>query len=236
LNRRFLLVTGTDTGAGKTVVACALARALTARGRRVVAIKPVESGCAGGAGEDGVRLAAATGQREPRAALVRLAEPVAPPVAAEREAVELRPHAWEEAARGAAAASDLVMLEGAGGLLSPLAWGYDARDLARALGAGGGRVAALVVAPDRLGTLSHCRLVAEALGNGGVVILGFVLVAPEAGDGSTGRNAEALERCGVGPVATLARLTDPAAVGASHVASAAAWVEAWLGSGRDRAT
>jgi dethiobiotin synthetase len=65
-----LLVAGTDAGVGKTWVACALGRALSVARRRVVAIKPVETGCREGSGtpEDGVLLAEATGQTEPRAA------------------------------------------------------------------------------------------------------------------------------------------------------------------------
>ena len=69
-----LLITGTDTGVGKTWVGRALGHALVAAGRRVVAIKPVETGCSDATAllEDGALLAAATGQAEPRAALYRL--------------------------------------------------------------------------------------------------------------------------------------------------------------------
>ena len=88
---RFICVTGTDTEVGKTVVTEALALGLTQRGLSVVAIKPVESGTKGNeagqasseVAEDGVKLARATGQRAPTAALTRLRTPVAPPVAAD---------------------------------------------------------------------------------------------------------------------------------------------------------
>src|SRR5438132_1596951 len=80
---RTILVTGTDTGIGKTWVAVALAQALRAGGHRVAALKPVETGCESEvhAKEDGVRLARAAGQTEPAQAIVRLAAPVAPAVA-----------------------------------------------------------------------------------------------------------------------------------------------------------
>jgi len=81
-----LVITGTDTGVGKTWVGRVLSHALVAAGRRVVAVKPVETGCGnpGSHLEDGALLAAATGQAEPRAALHRFAAPVAPALAAER--------------------------------------------------------------------------------------------------------------------------------------------------------
>jgi hypothetical protein len=74
-----LLITGTDRGVGKTWVGRALGRTLAAAGRRVVAIKPVETGT-----DDGALLAAATGQAEPLAALHRLEAAVDPALAADR--------------------------------------------------------------------------------------------------------------------------------------------------------
>ena len=222
---RFLLVTGTDTGVGKTVVATALAAMLTRAGRRVLAVKPVESGCAADEAapeEDGPRLAASTGQRAPRAALVRLRAPLAPPLAAEREGGTLRPEEWEAELRRLAAGHELVVVEGAGGLLSPLAWGYDARRLALALGA-----AALVVGVDRLGTMSHCSLVLEALANARIPVLGVVLSAPSLADESTGSNAAALTRCGLEHVVTLPRLDEPDHA-EHHLGEVAARVGRWL--------
>src|SRR5687768_15575546 len=90
VDTRFLVVTGTDTGVGKTLVTAGLALALTRAGRRVVAIKPLESGCGDSPElEDGATLARATGQARPRQALVRLGAPLAPALAAEREGVAL---------------------------------------------------------------------------------------------------------------------------------------------------
>ncbi|MHC4472552.1 MAG: dethiobiotin synthase [Planctomycetota bacterium] len=220
---RIVLVTGTDTEVGKTVVGCGLARCLVGRGRRVVAVKPVESGCGPepADSEDGVRLARAAGQEEPGTALTRLRAPLAPPVAADREGVRLDHHQWCRAIEELARHRDVVLVEAAGGLLSPSTWDADARDLAAALDA-----AALVVSPDRLGTLNHTLLTLEALGAGGVEVLGVVLNAPDSPDDSTGTNADALRRV-AGPVrvAELPRLADPDRDAALHLEAVAGWLE-----------
>jgi dethiobiotin synthase len=228
---RFLLVTGTDTGVGKTLVVCALAGALARRGRRVLAVKPVETGCAGTVAEeeDGVRLAAASGQRSPGAALTRLRAPLAPPVAAEAEGVQLRPAEWERELARLGAGQELVLVEGAGGLLSPLAWGYDARRLARALDA-----AVLVVAADRLGALNHCLLTLEALRRERVPVLGVVLSATATADAASGSNVAALTRCGVARVAMLPRVGAVADAG-ERLGAVVGWVEEWLVAGEVRA-
>ena len=129
-----VIVTGTDTDVGKTWVTAALARALVAAGRRVVALKAVEVGASqGGAPEDGVLLAEATGQAEPRAALVRFTDDLAPAVAAEREGRSID---FDEMLLGiekAAAGADLVLVEGSGGLLTPITWEWCIVDIAQAL-------------------------------------------------------------------------------------------------------
>jgi dethiobiotin synthetase len=184
-----LLVTGTDTGVGKTYVAAGVAGALAASGARVVAIKPVETGCGErvDSGEDGARLAAATGQREPAAALVRLRTPVAPAVAADLEGVRLDFAVLAQQIAAHASDADVAIVEGAGGLLAPITHERNGLDLARALGA-----AALVVASDRLGTINHTLLTLRALA--GVHVLGVVLSAPAVFDESTGTNAAEIRR------------------------------------------
>jgi dethiobiotin synthase len=221
MSARIVLVTGTDTGVGKTVVGCGLGRRLSREGTRVVAVKPVESGCGDGPdeGEDGALLAAATGQSMPAAALVRLRTPVAPPVAAGREGVALDAAAWERGIREFARDADLLLLEGAGGLLSPLTWDVTALDLAANLGA-----AAILVAPDRLGTLNHTLLTMGVLRTAGVPLLGVVFVSPESPDESTGTNADAFRRV-AGPdvaVAVLPRLARIEAA-ADHLEGVARW-------------
>jgi dethiobiotin synthetase len=187
-----------------------------------VAVKPVESGCGEDPdGEDGVLLARATGQIAPERALVRLGSPVAPPEAADREGVKLDPDLWLDEIRRASEGADLVLVEGAGGLLSPLTWDYDALDLARELGAG-----ALLVGADRLGTQNHVLLCERTLAAEGVPLLGVVLSAPGEPDASTGTNGAALRRLRPGlRLCEVPRLSGPEEA-VRHVAPAADWAAA----------
>lgn len=199
---RYLLVTGTDTGVGKTFVGRALARVLVAKGIDVVAVKPVESGCGelAAAEQDGALLAAETGQAAPRSALVRLAAPLTPPVAAEQEGIRLDLEAWIRILESLGEAVDLVLVEGAGGLLSPLTRVHTTRDLALRLDA-----ETLVVAADRLGTLNHTLLTLDALRAVGIAPRAVALSAPEVADASTGRNAAEIARWGSVPVVEIPR-------------------------------
>jgi dethiobiotin synthetase len=220
-----VVVTGTDTEIGKTMVTAALARAASDRGVDVVAIKPVESGTSIEASpvEDGAILARASRQDRPTEALVRLREPLAPPVAADIDGVDLDMDAWCATIREHAERADLVLVEGAGGLLSPLTWTETARELATRLGA-----SALVVAPDRLGSLNHTLLVLEALEHADIEPAGVVFSAPEVPDSSTARNAQTLrEFLGQGQLAEritqLGRVTDWLEA-AEHLADASTWL------------
>lgn len=196
---RTFLVTGTDTGVGKTFVGARLAAALSSRGLAVVAVKPAETG-AGDAidpAEDGAQLARATGQRAPRAALVRLRTPVAPPVAAEREGVALALAPLVRDARALAQGADALLIEGAGGLLSPLVFEpggvRDVLDFAQAL-TPASACEVVLVAPDRLGVLSHVRAARAVLAARGFAHRLTLLVEPEVPDASTGTNAASLGR------------------------------------------
>jgi dethiobiotin synthetase len=192
---RPLLVVGTDTGVGKTRVGTGLMAALRMAGHSPVAIKPVESGTSDlqPEEEDGVQLAKASGQSFPTQALVRLGTPVAPPDAADMEGVALHPQEWVAEIRDTSRRHPFTLVEGAGGLLSPLAWRWTARDLAKEVDA---RV--LLVAADRLGTLNHTLLSLEALESKSIPVLAVVFSAPANPDASTGRNAAALRKCWAG--------------------------------------
>jgi dethiobiotin synthetase len=220
-SRTTVVVTGTDTGVGKTWAGRALAMALRKAGRTVVAIKPVESGCSGEPShlEDGALLAAATGQTEPRQALRRFRAPVAPALAADSEGGSLDLDELAAEIEQASKHADLLLLEGAGGVLAPLAWDWSALDLARLFEA-----SALVVGSDRLGVVNHTLLTLSALDLAGIRVAGVVLTAPATPDASTGQNAGAIARLsGIERVRAAPRHDDPAA--------AAAWFEeiaAWL--------
>lgn len=205
-----VVITGTDTGVGKTWTGCALARALRHAGRRVLAIKPLETGCRQlpQDSEDGVLLARAAVQTEPTAALMRLQDPVAPPEAAEREGRVIDFENIVRRIRQYAGAADVTLVEGAGGLLAPLTWQHTAVELARALDA-----AVLLVAADRLGTINHTLLTLKLLELSRLEVIGVVLTAPETPDSSTGSNAAAIARLSKFPrIHCVPRTCEPKAI------------------------
>ncbi|MDQ3222586.1 MAG: dethiobiotin synthase [Gemmatimonadota bacterium] len=186
-----ILITGTDTGVGKTWVGCALALALQSAGKQVVAIKPVETSCPGAPGEreDGVRLAGATGQPQPTHAIFRLPEQLPPSLASDRSGITIDFDALVLRIERYAENAEYLLIEGAGGLLLPVTWEWNMVDVARALGA-----SALVVGVDRLGTISQTLLTLSALELAGVPCAGVVLTTPETADQSTRFNAAAIAR------------------------------------------
>jgi dethiobiotin synthetase len=156
---------------GKTVVAAALVLAMRERGLRALAWKPVETGVTLLEGTDSGVLAKASGMQGPLSApLLRLAEPLAPAVAAERAGQVLRPSEIEERLAALRAQGPTLVVEGAGGLLVPLAWGYTVLDLAQRMG-----MEAIVVARAGLGTLNHVCLTVDALRDRGVPVRAVVL-------------------------------------------------------------
>ncbi|RBM07412.1 dethiobiotin synthase [Streptomyces sp. PT12] len=163
LPARVLVVTGTGTGVGKTVVTAALAVAARAAGRSVAVLKPAQTGVGGG--EDGdlaevARLAGPLPAPLTTRELARYPEPLAPATAARRAG--LPPVAPADAAKAAdelADEHDLVLVEGAGGLLVRFDdAGGTLADAAVLLGA-----PVLIVAEAGLGTLNATALTAEAL-------------------------------------------------------------------------
>jgi dethiobiotin synthetase len=154
-----VFVTGTDTGCGKTTASRAIARAAVAAGLRVRVLKPIETGCAEQDGEripaDARALAAAA--RDPRsdAALCpyRLLLPAAPAVAARAEGVAIQRAVLREAFERTRVGADLVIVEGAGGLLVPIRDDLDMAGLAAEL-----QLPLLVVARSSLGTINHTQL------------------------------------------------------------------------------
>ena len=217
-----LLITGTDAAVGKTWVGCALAGALTGAGVRVIAIKPVETGCSAKTreSEDGARLAAATGQLAPLEALHRLSAPIAPVLAAEAQGVEIDLDALLLDIEALSEGAEVLLLEGDGGLLSPITWEWSVVELARSLGA-----TALVVGSDRLGVINHAVLTLGALELAGVAVTGVVLTAPAVPDQSTGLNASAIARLsGVDRVIAVPRLAEARAAMVA-VADVVSWLD-----------
>ncbi|HRT56331.1 MAG TPA: dethiobiotin synthase [Candidatus Paceibacterota bacterium] len=182
---RFICVTGSDTGAGKTVVASLVTRFLRAQGHAVAAFKPV---CSGGR-EDAVRLWEAAGkvlsldQVNPW----HFRAPVAPALAARESAQRLEWHNLVDHIRRTSRGFKIVIVEGAGGLLSPMTERNDGRDLIAAL-----RASVLVVVPNRLGAVNQARLVLDALPATAVRRTVVVLTAPPLKDLATRTNAALL--------------------------------------------
>ena len=168
---RDLLVTGTDTGIGKTVVAAALVTALRQRGVRALAFKPVETGTNAGHPTDSETLAHASGESNALAKpLLQLPEPLAPAVAAERAGVTLDPDQIEGRIRRLRESGYSLVVEGAGGVMVPLCWDYTILDLAQACD-----LDAIVVARAGLGTLNHVAMTVMMLRSREIPIRGIVL-------------------------------------------------------------
>src|SRR5437879_13345036 len=152
-----LLVTGTDTGVGRTVVACALATALRQRGRRVAVMKPVETGVEDEPA-DPLALRAAAADPAPLDDICpyRLRAPLAPAVAARLEGVTIDVARLVALVARRRQEADMLLVEGAGGLLVPLDARTTYADLAVRTG-----LPLLVVGANRLGTVNHCALTAQ---------------------------------------------------------------------------
>ena len=186
------VISGSDTEVGKTFVTTGLIRALKAQGRPVRAIKPIESGIDAHRhnDEDGVRLARASGQTVPMQALVRLEAPIAPPAAADLQNFELSWSEILEKTQDALDASSVNVVEGAGGLLSPLTWDKTALDLASAIFA-----KLLLVVPDRLGAVHQTRSCLAAARSKGLRVTAVVLSTVDQRDHTSGQNRASLLKC-----------------------------------------
>ena len=177
-------VTGTDTGVGKTTVTRALAAALHKRGLRVGVCKPAEPGCARTAnGElvpaDAVLLREAAGSEQEldEVCPYRFEEPLAPAVAAERSGQRIEVTRLAGTIGAIAERHDVVLVEGAGGWLVPLASHLTFADLATKLG-----WPVVLVAANRLGALNHALLTVENLRMRGVELAGYIWNQPAALD------------------------------------------------------
>ncbi|MDB5444909.1 MAG: bioD [Phenylobacterium sp.] len=177
LSGRALHVAGAHTDIGKTHVACGLIRAARARGLSCDAFKPVLSGFdrAHWAQSDAGRLLAALGRRDSDLDTIsplRFAAPLAPPMAARREGLRLEMAAILEHCRAwlAGSAAELRLLEGAGGLMSPIAEDGTVLDLAAALG-----LPSILVGGGYLGAVSHTLTALEVMRGRGLPLLAVVV-------------------------------------------------------------
>ncbi|MCG8352364.1 MAG: dethiobiotin synthase [Chloroflexales bacterium] len=196
-----LFVTGTDTGVGKTIVTAALAIALRRRGLCVGVMKPAESGCPLEQGQlspqDALFLKEMSGCAAPLTLInpYRLAQALTPALAAEHEGVVIDLDHIRDCYDQLAAMHDIVLVEGAGGLLAPLIDRSSMRDLAVRL-----ELPLLVVARNVLGVINHTALTVTVARQTSAV-LGVVLnnsvPIEQAAEQS---NAAALRRWGGAPL------------------------------------
>jgi dethiobiotin synthetase len=222
---RGLFVTGTDTGAGKTVVAGAILAALAARGRRVAAFKPVVTGLDEPPGDwppdhELLAAAASSGQAPEEVAPYRFGPPVSPHFAAELAGGSVEPAVLARAARSAAAAADALVCEGVGGLMVPLAHEHLVLDLAVELG-----LPVIVAARTGLGTINHTLLTVESARAAGLEVAAVVMTPWRPEPAPIERsNRETVARLAAVPVSGLPPTT---AAGLAE-AGAALPLETWL--------
>ena len=197
-------ITGTDTGVGKTVLATLLVRRLRARGVRVAAFKPFSSG--GRADARVLRAALGGSLSLDEINPWHFRAPLAPLLAARREGRAVRLAEVLAHARRLRAGHEALVVEGAGGLLSPLGEGFNARDLIAAL-----RPRTLIVCPNRLGAINQALLALAALPPAAARRARIILVSPARPDAASRSNAVLLaELVGEARVRSLPRV--PAAV------------------------
>ncbi|MFJ8924207.1 dethiobiotin synthase [Streptomyces sp. NPDC102415] len=223
-----LVVTGTGTEIGKTIATAAVAAAH--RDLRVAVLKPAQTGLAPGEPGDAAEVARLAGTHVTAVELARFPEPLAPETAARRAGLApVRPYEIAEAAQKLATEHDLVLVEGAGGLLVRYdAQGATLADAARLMAA-----PVLVVAPAGLGTLNATALTTEALRTRGLTCPGVVV-------GSMPAEPDLASRCNVDdlPVSAGVPLLGavPAGAGALEPADfrarAAGWLAPELGGNR----
>jgi dethiobiotin synthetase len=177
-----LLITGSDTGVGKTTISTALLRLLRQQGRLVRACKPVATGAVWHEGrllsEDTRLLAQAAGDDPDQVTPWTFAEPVAPPLAARRAGTPLELAAIARAVRRRAESGHWLLVEGIGGLLCPLTERETVADLAALVG-----LPLVVVVRRALGTLNHTLLTLEVARWRGLPIAGLIVNETTPGHG-----------------------------------------------------
>ena len=185
MERTTFFIAGTDTGVGKTALTALLARHLRERGIRATALKPI---CSGGRDDARALHAALNG-------VLSIDEinpwyfraPIAPLLAVRREKRRVKLSQVLAHVRTIQKHFDVVLIEGAGGLLSPLGGNFNSRALVVAL-----RATPIVVCPNRLGAVNQVLLTLEALPRSAAAKARVVLMSPSRLDSSTSTNTSLL--------------------------------------------
>jgi len=196
---RHIVLVGTGTSVGKTWVACELLRELRRRAIPALGLKPVESGVTGTIASDAEELARLSAWR-PTSPPYQLVEALSPHLAARRanrtiDGAEILRYVRSHKSSQAGGAADVLVVETAGGLFSPLDESSTNWDVARALDPSSW----VLVAPDALGVLHDVTATLAAAAARGRSPDRVVLSAARAPDASTGTNAAELQRLGLVP-------------------------------------
>ena len=195
MTARGLFITGTDTGVGKTFIACALVCALRSCGWRVAVMKPVASGArrtaCGLRNDDALALIEAADSKDAYADVNPYCfEPaISPHIAAKEAGIEVDIDLIHDKFDRLASEADWVIVEGAGGWLAPINEHQTMADLARALS-----VPALMVVGLRLGCLNHAQLTHAAVTARGVSFAGWIASGVDPAVSRAAENLVALER------------------------------------------
>lgn len=192
--KKAYFITGTDTGVGKTLVACALLHAFIKQGRTAVGMKPVAAGCvetpAGLCCEDVESLRAAGNVVALREWVnpYALIPPVAPHIAAEQAGVEISLEQIGLSFRQLREMADVTVVEGVGGFIVPLNARQDTADMAEMLG-----LPVILVVGMRLGCINHALLTAQAIRHKGLRLAAWVANRIDPGMSAFDENRYALE-------------------------------------------
>lgn len=172
---RGVFVVGTDTGVGKTTVAAGLVWALRRQGIDVGVMKPVETGVRAHCGSDAEQLRRAAGVNDAIEDIrpYRFTAPLAPLVAARRGRTRISLATITRCYERLARRHDVIVVEGAGGLMAPLTTTHTTLDLAQTFG-----LPLLLVIGNRLGALNHALLTVHAAKTRQMPFLGGVINQP----------------------------------------------------------
>lgn len=209
--KKAYFIVGTDTGVGKTVVTSVMTRYLLGKGVNVMAVKPF---CSGGRDD-------AQWIREALGKTVSLDEinpwhfraPLTPLLAARKAGVTVKIGECLRFLQNAACSCDTLLIEGAGGLLSPLGEGFDARDLIVET-----KATPLIVCRNQLGAINQVRLVLAALPKRFASRSRVVVIENRGGDIVAKTNVELLrEMFGKSQISTFPKVAWPDVMAAKNL-------------------
>jgi dethiobiotin synthetase len=195
MRTRGIFIAGTDTGVGKTLIACAVLRGLARTGLRVVGMKPVAAGATRRRGvwinDDAEQLRAASSVEAPQSSInpYCFAPPVAPHLAAREARTVIRMSVLVRNYTRLAALADVVVVEGVGGLLVPLGPRLSAAAIPERL-----NLPVVLVVGMRLGCLNHALLTVEAMQVRGMRLAGWIANVIDPAMARREENLRALQR------------------------------------------